>query len=137
MEQENNRRKIKTDGQNAGVRTWTPEVNNLDKLQRLYVLTSKTTSSSSELIINCLRPFMDVIIVGNNTYGKNVISVILTDETNTLSYGLMPAYTTILNVKGESNYGTKDGFTPDYAVIDDIMPYYPLGNPNETLLKGR
>ncbi|MCP9769474.1 hypothetical protein EGI22_16340 [Lacihabitans sp. LS3-19] len=127
--------KIKTSGLDAGVRTWTSEVNNLDKLQRLYVLTSKTTSSSSELIINCLRPFMDVIIVGNNTYGKNVISVILTDETNSLPYGLMPAYTTILNVKGESNYGTKDGFTPDYSVIDDIMPYYPLGNPNETLLK--
>ena len=78
---------------------------------------------------------MDVITVGNNTYGKNVISLILTDETNALPYGLMPAYTTILNVNGESNYGTKEGFKPDYRVIDNLMPYYPLGNPNETLLK--
>ena len=127
--------KMKTVGSEAGVRKWTFETNNLDKLQRLYVLTSKTTSSSSELIINCLRPFMNVITVGNNTYGKNVISLILTDETNALPYGLMPAYTTILNVNGESNYGTKEGFNPDHRVIDNLMPYYPLENPNETLPK--
>lgn len=116
-------------------RNWTPETNNLNTLNRVYILTSKSTSSSSELVINCLKTKMEVILIGENTYGKNVISTIITDETGKFPFVLMPAYSTLENSKGESNYGRKEGFIPDYLVQDDILPYYPIGNPNETLLK--
>lgn len=42
------------------------------KLKKLYVLTSKNTASASEATIVCLQPFMDVIVIGEQTYGKGV-----------------------------------------------------------------
>lgn len=41
-------------------------------LQRLVVIATRGTASASELVINALRPFMPVTIVGDATYGKPV-----------------------------------------------------------------
>jgi len=39
-------------------------------LSRLYVLTSPRSASASELIINSLRPYINVVQIGTNTSGK-------------------------------------------------------------------
>jgi carboxyl-terminal processing protease len=39
-------------------------------LERVYVLTSPDTCSASEMVINSLRPFIEVITVGGTTCGK-------------------------------------------------------------------
>lgn len=39
-------------------------------LDRVVVLTSGTTCSASELVINALNPFIDVVVVGDTTCGK-------------------------------------------------------------------
>ena len=44
-------------------------------LQRLVVIATRSTASASELVINALRPFMPVIVIGDTTYGKPVGSV--------------------------------------------------------------
>ena len=44
-------------------------INSLE-LNRLYVLTSGNSASASELTISCLRPYIDVILIGSKTYGK-------------------------------------------------------------------
>lgn len=124
----------KPDGNKDG-RNWTNEAFNLNTLNRVFIITSKSTASSSELVINCLKPYMEVILIGDNTMGKNVISTIITDETGQFPFVIMPAYSTLENAKGESSYGRKEGFIPNYVVPDDVLPYYPIGNPNETLLK--
>ena len=41
-------------------------------LNTLYVLTSSQTASASEMVINCLDPYMDVVIIGGTTVGNNV-----------------------------------------------------------------
>jgi C-terminal peptidase prc len=41
-------------------------------LQRLVVIATRSSASSSELVINSLRPFIPVTIVGDTTYGKPV-----------------------------------------------------------------
>ncbi|CAI8152661.1 MAG: Carboxy-terminal processing protease CtpB [Pseudidiomarina mangrovi] len=41
-------------------------------LQRVYVLTTAASCSSSELIINSLEPFVDVVVIGGRTCGKPV-----------------------------------------------------------------
>ena len=79
-------------------------------LSRLYILTSSRTASASEAIINGLRPFYNVFLLGEQTEGKNVGSVTLTDEN--YEYELHPIVCQIFNAKGESNY--KDGFAPDW-----------------------
>jgi len=41
-------------------------------LNRLLVITTRSSASASELVINSLRPFMPVTVVGDTTYGKPV-----------------------------------------------------------------
>ncbi len=111
------------------------EPNNLGTLNRLFVLTSTGTASASELVINGLRPYMDVILIGAHTYGKNVGSVTLSDSQKRWKWAMQPIVLKTINSKGESNYGTKNGFNPDYAVTDNVIPFKAWGDENETLLK--
>ena len=78
---------------------------------------------------------MEVILIGENTYGKNVGSHTITDSEKKYPYGLQPITFKIVNSAGESDYGTAAGFTPQYAVMDTLLPYYQFGDPNETYLK--
>ena len=41
-------------------------------LQRLVVITTRSSASASELVINSLRPFVPVTVIGDSTYGKPV-----------------------------------------------------------------
>ncbi len=111
------------------------EANNLGNLSRVYILTSGGTASASELIINNLKPFMDVILIGGNTYGKNVGSITISDDKKRWKWGMQPIVLRTVNALGESNYGTKDGFTPDFKVTDNTLPFQPFGSESETLLK--
>lgn len=48
------------------------KIGNLN-LSRIFFIVSSSTASASELVINNLKPYMDVILVGpSNTYGKPV-----------------------------------------------------------------
>jgi C-terminal processing protease CtpA/Prc len=110
------------------------EPNNLGTLTRVFVLTAGNTASASELVINNLKPFMDVILIGENTYGKNVGSFTITDPNKRWDYGLQPITFLTENAIGKSDYGTVDGFTPNYKLADNVLPYKALGNPSETYL---
>jgi len=46
------------------------QLDNRLNLNRVFVLTSPDTASSSEILINNLKPYMDVIQIGRTTYGK-------------------------------------------------------------------
>lgn len=105
---------------------------NLGKLNRVFILTSPGTASASELVINNLKPFMEVILIGEHTYGKNVGSFTITDSKKRWSFGLQPITFKTVNAKDESNYGTVNGFLPDYLVKDNIIPFKPFGDPTET-----
>ena len=48
-----------------------PKPNALN-LTRLVVITTRASASASELIINGLRPYIPVVVVGDRTYGKPV-----------------------------------------------------------------
>lgn len=110
--------------------------NNLN-LNKLYVIVSDLTASASEAVINCLRPYMDVILVGNKTEGKNVASMpIYSAEYPNII--LHPIVAIINNSKGESDYFR--GMEPDYeyneseeATFADALQ--PLGSTQEFLLK--
>jgi C-terminal processing protease CtpA/Prc len=122
----------KKDGASAFETLFKSEPNNLGTLNRVFVLTAKNTASASELVINNLKPFMEVILIGENTYGKNVGSRTYAD--NRWKFGLQPIIFLIKNSIGESNYGTESGFTPNYILKDSVLPYKALGNPGETYL---
>lgn len=109
------------------------EPNNISSsLNKLVVLTSNMTASASELLIYCLRPYMSVITIGTTTYGKNVGSITVTDETNKVQWGLQPIVVKMFNKNGLSDY--TNGIEPDYFLEDNNIVLYPLADLNELLL---
>lgn len=110
--------------------SWNKGGVNLD-LNRLYVLTSNASASASELVINCLSPYMEVILIGTQTEGKNVGSTTYTDEDD--QWAIHPIICEIFNAEKSSDYS--QGFTPNF-VLDEFQfmdDFYDLGDPKELL----
>ena len=104
------------------VTRFTNPVNALN-LDRLFVIATGGTASSSELVINSLRPFIPVTIIGDTTYGKPVGQ-----------YGLQfcdkylyPVAFSIKNANLEGDYF--DGLPADCPAADDAT--HQLGDPEE------
>jgi carboxyl-terminal processing protease len=101
---------------------------------KLVVLVSGRTASASELVINGLRPFMEVTIIGDKTTGKNVGSIPIEDEDDPENnWGLLPIVFKSFNSLGQSDYG--NGFNPNITVRETSERLRPLGDPNELLLR--
>jgi hypothetical protein len=77
---------------------------------------------------------MDVILIGDNTYGKNVGSVTLSDDKKRWKWGMQPIVLRTVNSLGQSEFGGKDGFIANFKVTDNAIPFRPFGDENETLL---
>lgn len=104
-------------------------------LSRLFVLTSDRTASASELIINGLKPFMQVQVVGDTTYGKNVGSITIEDERTPrrINWGMQPIIAKSFNKLNQSDYTA--GFAPDQVVFESLV-LQPLGDiANEPMLR--
>jgi C-terminal peptidase prc len=93
---------------------------------RLVVIATRGSASASEAVINGLRPYMDVKVVGDATYGKPVGQ-----------YGfefcekvLYPVSFLVTNARGEADYF--DGIPADCAAADDVD--HALASPQEASL---
>ncbi|MDN3690763.1 S41 family peptidase [Cyclobacterium jeungdonense] len=105
---------------------------NLD-LKRLVVITSRGSASASELLINCLSPYMEVVLVGQRTYGKPVGSFPLSQFNQVLSQNeveLVPITFAIANAEGNAAY--YDGFPVTIPSMDN--PAFNWGDTRETNL---
>ena len=88
-------------------------------LSRVIFLTSRSSASASELIINALDPYMDVVLIGDNTFGKPVGSFPLSSynrilQTNNVE--VVPITFAIANSVGKAEYF--EGFPADFKVGD-------------------
>lgn len=100
-------------------------------LKRVFVLTSRYSASASEAAIICLKPFMDVIIIGEQTYGKGVGSWTIRD--NRFKYQIQPITMRYHNANMEST--PDDGIPVDYLVEDGYSTSKKdLGDTSEPLL---
>lgn len=100
-------------------------------LKRLFVITSKYTASASEATIVCLKPYMDVVVIGEQTYGKGVGSWTIRD--NRFRYQLQPITMRYYNANMEST--PDDGIPVDYYMADGYTTSKKeLGDINEPLL---
>lgn len=95
-------------------------------LERLFVVTTGSSASASELIVNALRPFMPVVTVGTTTYGKPVGQYGI----NFCDKVLYPVAFTLRNANGEGDYF--DGFAPTCPAADGIDRQ--IGDPEERSL---
>ena len=84
-------------------------------LPRLYVLVTGGSASASEFVINGLKPYMDVILIGETTYGKNVGSISIYEENDPKNkWGMQPIVVKYYNSNGESEFTA--GFEPDIEI---------------------
>jgi C-terminal processing protease CtpA/Prc len=104
-----------------------------NQLTRVYILTSSRTASASELVINSLKPFMEVFLIGDVTVGKNVGSIVIKDEKKRFAQGIMPIVLKTYNSAGKSDYTA--GFTPNVTVKESLsQPFYGFGDLRDPLL---
>ena len=101
-------------------------------LSKLYVLTTRETAGASEMVINCLQPYMDIVLIGATTKGENVATGLFT--TTQFRWVLRPVVCEVFNSKDESNYTS--GFAPAYVVNEtaELQYFLPFGDPDEALL---
>ncbi|WP_010522903.1 S41 family peptidase [Aquimarina agarivorans] len=119
------------------------KINSLN-LSKVYVITTKRrTASASELVINGLRPFIDVIIIGDETgtVGKTQGSRTFYDSENldkenvnpNHKYALQPLIVEGANKNNETV--SDDGFLPTISQRESLDNLGILGDENEPLLK--
>ena len=89
--------------------------------KNLYVITSSNTASASEIVINCLRPYMAgrLIQVGTATFGKNVAQQLYTDEEKAPMLEFWMTNSLLSNAEDFSDYYT-NGLNPDYEIAENF-----------------
>lgn len=89
--------------------------------KNLYVITSSNTASASEIVINCLRPYMAgrLIQVGTATFGKNVAQQLYTDEEKAPMLEFWMTNSLLSNAEDFSDYYTS-GLKPDYEKAENF-----------------
>jgi C-terminal processing protease CtpA/Prc len=118
-------------------------------LTRVYVLVSRSSASASELVINGLRPYLNVVLIGSTTRGKNEFSITMVDDparsgapfiysearegniNSKNNWAIQPLVGRNENAAGFSDYTA--GFTPEIILSEDAINYGILGNVNEPL----
>lgn len=121
-------------------------------LNKVYILTTEGSASASELVINCLDPYVNVVQIGTTTYGKYVGSITLYDSPNfdkananpNHKYAIQPIVLKSTNVNGVSDY--YNGIAPDYPITyetasggvyegEDLLNLGVLGDATEPFLE--
>lgn len=126
------------------------------KKVNIYAIMTGGSASASESILVGLMPYLNVTIVGEQSYGK-YCSGMMQNAVEWFDYNKdvykkyygseFSKYTKyadnwgayIMYARFADKYGNTpcmpDGFVPDYEVNDDPEDVAPLGNPNEKMLK--
>ncbi len=112
---------------------------NLD-LGRVFVLTTGSTASASEATISGLMPYMEVVRVGQTTYGKYCGAALLTptdekgNEDKEISNWLLSLVIyKFVNIMGFTEF--KDGIAPTFEVEDSgLLAGIPLGDENDPMV---
>lgn len=104
-------------------------------LSKVYVLTSGSTASASEIVINNLKPYLQVIQAGDTTLGKDMAGFVIEDKRKPkkITWQIHPIIYKVFNAQGEGNYSS--GIAPQLQVNEfNNLPLSPLGDPEEVLL---
>jgi C-terminal processing protease CtpA/Prc len=120
------------------------------QLSRVFVITTRSTASASELVINGLNPYIEVVKIGTTTTGKNEFSLTMVDDPERPGapyiysasressinpenqWAIQPLVGRNENSVGFSDYTS--GFVPDIELREDLQNMGVLGDPSEPLL---
>lgn len=100
-------------------------------MKKVYVITSSRTASASEATIICLKPYMEVVTIGEKTVGKGVGSWNIYDSK--YPYSIQPITMRYFNADEETV--PDEGLMPDYPVAgSSVTAKIEIGETNEPLL---
>lgn len=100
---------------------------NLTGVTNIVFLVTRNTASASELVINSLKPKMNVKLVGSTTYGKPIgFFPIRLENKYDVFYSMFETKNSV------DQGGYFSGMVPDHVVYDN--PTYQLGDVKELLL---
>lgn len=121
-------------------------------IERLWVLVTGHSASASESLICGLKPYMDVRLVGSQTYGKFCGGYLITAEKwykelqkqktdidfdeafrYTKTWGLYVIASRYADCNGVT-LSMPDGIPADYEAYDNPVDGFPLGDPSESML---
>lgn len=111
-------------------------------LSRVFILTTRSSASASELVINSLSPYINVVQIGTSTTGKYQASRTLYDSPNfgrsganpSHTYAMQPLIFKSLNVNGATDYFNGLFPEPNNILAESIRNLGVLGDVNEPLL---
>jgi len=98
----------------------------LNNIENVVFIVSEGTASASELVINALKPYMNVKTVGTTTYGKPVGFFPIRIDKYDVYYSMF----SVKNSRGEGDYFA--GLIPDFVINDDLTKKF--GDLTETNL---
>jgi len=109
-------------------------------LDKVYVIATGSSASASEMIINSLKSYIDVVQIGTNTVGKSQASITLYDSPNFQRQGANPGHLYALQplvaitVNKDNQAVPSTGMIPTVEVNENVSNYGVLGDINEPLL---
>ena len=109
-------------------------------LNTVYVITSGSSASASEMIINSLKSYIEVIQIGTKTVGKSQASITIYDSHNFQRQGANPGHLYALQplvaitVNKDDQVVPSTGLVPDIEVKESISNYGVLGTIEEPML---
>lgn len=99
-------------------------------MDRVVFLTTGGSASASELVIVGLEPYMNVIQIGEPTYGKYTGSWVIPDDDE--QWGMMPIVLKYENKDGKTDF--VDGLEPDIEMDDEVIGSGEFGQYTDPLL---
>lgn len=115
-------------------------IHNLN-LGQVFILTTSSSASASELVISGLLPYINIVQIGETTTGKFQGSTVIYDSPTYTSkrnvrlghrYAMLPLILKSVNSAGFTDYA--NGIEPDIEVQENYSNLGVLGDPNEPLL---
>jgi C-terminal processing protease CtpA/Prc len=110
------------------------------EMDQLFVISSAETASASELLINGLSPYIDIVLIGDNTTGKNVGSYSIYDWIDNEgsrnprhTWAMQPITLKIANSEGFADF--ENGLQADHRQQENVANLGILGKIDEPLLE--
>jgi len=127
------------DGQADGedseqLRIFMPESELNLNLSTVYFLTTEATASACESLMTGLYPYMNVVQIGETTYGKCYASITVDDweSPKRHNWAMQPIVIKYSNAEGYTDF--VNGIAPDYEVLDNLLYAVPFGSLEDPML---
>ncbi|PKD16986.1 hypothetical protein APR41_05980 [Salegentibacter salinarum] len=118
----------------------TGEMINSLNLSKVYIIGTASTASASELVINGLAPYIEVVHVGSNTVGKFQAAAPLYDSPDWDRQNRNPNHKYVIqpliyeSVNANEDAYSEEGLIPDIEAEENIVALKEFGSPEDPLL---